>query len=221
MEGNTITVTGKGGIHVVPDVTRVQLTIGGLRQEYSDCYQLAKDNNQQLRRIMQMLSLDEKLPKTIRLDIDRQTHTVYDEHGNFDHTAFDGYALEQEIKIDLGMDNVLLNRLVQEIGRIMTGVEISIGYTIRDTREIQLIILERAVKDAHAKAERMAAAAGCSLGDVVKIDYSWNDIHVYSQARQIHNSSEAACCCEESLDITPDDLAANDTVKVVWALNKQ
>lgn len=84
-----------------------------------------------------------------------------------------------------------------------------------------MIILERAVKDAHEKAERMARAAGCTLGDVLDIDYSWNDIHVFSQARYIHNSSEAACCCEESLDITPDDLAANDTVRVIWELKQE
>ena len=220
METSRITVTGRGGIHVVPDVTRVELTVSGIRQEYSDCYELARENNKVLQRIMQMLGLDEKLPKTIHLDIEKETHTVYDDHGNFDHVSFDGYSLDQKIKIDLGMDNILLNRLVQAIGQQMTNVEISIGYTIRDTREIQMVILERAVKDAREKAERMARAAGCTLGGVVNIDYSWNDINVYSQAREIHSCQEAAACCEESLDITPDDLAANDTVRVIWELKQ-
>ena len=218
MEGRTITVTGRGGVHIVPDVTRVKLSVKGLRQEYGDCYNLAKDNNQELTRIMQMLGLDPKLPKTTSLDIDQHTHSVYDKFGHYDHSEFDGYELNQQIKIDLGMDNELLGKLVQSIGALMTGVEIQIGYTVKDPRPAQMKMLERAVKDAKEKAEIMARAASCELADVKNITYAWREIEVYSQAREIHSSEEASVCCKEALDITPDDLAASDEVTVVWNL---
>ena len=218
MCGRTITVTGRGTVHVVPDVTRVQITIRGLRQEYSDCYELARENNEMLSRIMESLQLDVKLPKTTSLDIDKHEHNVYDKFGHFDHSEFDGYMLCQHIKIDLGMDNVLLGNLVQSVGRFLSDAEITIGYTVRDPRPAQIRMLEKAVKDAKEKAGVMSAAAGCELGEVTSINYSWQELNVYSQAREIHSCEEAKACLSDSLDITPDDLAASDDVTVVWNL---
>lgn len=37
-----ITVTGKGAIHVVPDITRLEVTIATLHETYSDAYGMAK-----------------------------------------------------------------------------------------------------------------------------------------------------------------------------------
>jgi len=108
--------------------------------------------------------------------------------------------------------------LVQAIGRQISDVEITIGYTVKDSRAAQMKMLERAVKDAKQKAEIMAAAADCKLGAVESITYAWKDIEVYSQAREIHSAPEAAVCCSEALDITPDDLAVSDDVTVVWKL---
>jgi uncharacterized protein YggE len=64
----------------------------------------------------------------------------------------------------------------------------------------------------------MAEAAGCKLGRVVEINYSNQDVHAYSQARNIHSNSEASASTAGSLDITPDDLVVSDTVDVTWEL---
>ena len=119
----------------------------------------------------------------------------------------------------MGMDNVLLNNIIKRIGKMLKQAEISIGYTIRDPRPSQLKMLERAVKDAKEKATIMAKACDCKLGLVKEINYSVQELHVYSQARMIHGADEALCCNEESLDITPADLAVSDDVTVVWYLS--
>ncbi len=118
------------------------------------------------------------------------------------------------------MDNILLNKIVRLIGERLKQAEIEIGYTVRDPRPSQLKMLERAVKDAKEKAEIMAKVCGCSLGAVRKINYSWEEVHIYSQARTLHDADEACCCKPESLDITPDDLAVSDDVTVEWFLTQ-
>ena len=64
----------------------------------------------------------------------------------------------------------------------------------------------------------LAKAAGCTLGAVVNIDYHRQDIHVYSEARNIHSNKEAMACSTSSLDIAPDDLVMGDDVSVTWDL---
>ncbi len=218
MEENLIRVTGSGTIHVVPDVTRVELSLVSIHDSYEEAYKQAKGDTDKLTEIMKELKLDATLPKTKSLDISKKSKNNYDRNNHYAGETFLGFELRHYVKIDLGMDNVLLNSLVRLVGSKLKQAEINIGYTVRDPRPAQLEMLERAVRDAKEKATIMAKASGCKLGAVNHIDYSVNELHVYSQARNIHDCDEAMCCEASSLDITPDDLAASDSVTVVWYL---
>jgi hypothetical protein len=151
------------------------------------------------------------------MDISEHSESIY-KSGHYVGAKKEGYDLNQRIKVDLGMDNVLVNNIVKGVGKFIQGAQISIGYTQRDPRPTQLKMLERAVKDAHDKAEIMAKAAGCELGEVKEIEYGEMEVHIYSEARAIHNAEEAKASTVNSLDITPDDLAVSDNVNVVWWL---
>lgn len=218
MEEKLITVTGKGGIHVVPDVTRLSLTLKSIHETYEEAYVQAQVNTDSLSKIMEETGLDKTLPKTTRLDIEKKTKSEYDKYRNYTGEKFIGFELNHQVKIDLGMDNELLSKIVRLIGRYLKQAEMEIGYTVRDSRPAQLKMLERAVKDAREKAAIMAKACDCKLGPVKEINYSFNEIHIYSQARMIHEAPEAELCSENSLDIHPDDLAAEDNVTVRWYL---
>jgi uncharacterized protein len=218
MKENMIRVTGSGALHVVPDVTRVELSLVSLHDSYEDAYMQAKNDTDKLGKMMEELKLDVTLPKTKSLDINKKTKNEYDRNNHYVGEIFLGFELEHHVKIDLGMDNVLLNSLVRLVGRQLKQAELSIGYTVKDPRPIQLKMLERAVKDAKEKATIMAKASGCKLGAVSHIDYSVQELHIYSQARNFHCAEEAACCRPSSLDITPDDLAVSDNVTVEWYL---
>lgn len=212
----TITVTGQGGIHVVPDVTRLDISLVSIHDSYEEAYIQASMNTETMNRIMTETGLDTKLPKTKSLDIEKETQNEYDKHHNYIGEKFIGFKLSHIIKIDLGMDNAIISKVVKLIGQKLKQAEINIGYTVRDPRPCQLRMLERAVKDAKEKAEIMVKACGSELGVLRNIDYSFQEFHIYSQARNIHDSMDAMCCNEESLDINPDDLAVSDSVRVTW-----
>ena len=214
-----ITVTGRGNIHILPDVTRVEVTIDSIFRTYDTAYQMAESNLKDIGEVMEKCKLSKSLPKTVRFSIDKHYHSVYDKGHYTGEEEFDGYQLKQVIRINLGMDNALLTKVVRGLGENLTDVEIEIGYTVQDPRPHQLKMLERAVKDATEKAKIMASAAGCSLGLVKSIDYSEHEIHIYSQARNIGACKEAAACTEASLDITPEDLVGGEDVTVTWYLS--
>ncbi len=218
MKENIIRVTGNGTIHVVPDVTRIELSLVSIHDSYEDAYKQAKNDTDKLKKIMEELKLDVSLPKTKSLDINKKTSNDYDGNNHYKGQIFLGFELNHNVKIDLGIDNVLLNSFIRLIGKKLKQAEINIGYTVKDPRPTQLKMLERAVKDAKEKATIMAKASGCKLGAVNRIDYSVHELHIYSQARNIHGADEAVCCEESSLNITPDDLAVSDTVTVEWYL---
>ncbi len=214
-----ITVTGRGNIHILPDVTRVEVTINSIFRSYDTAYQMAEANLKDIGEVMKKCGLSTQLPKTVQFAIDKHYHNVYDKGHYTGEQEFDGYNLTQVVRINLGMDNALLTKVVRGLGENLTDVEIEIGYTVQDPRPHQLKMLERAVKDATEKAKIMASAAGCTLGLVKSIDYSEHEIHIYSQARHIAEPCLAAGCSESSLDITPEDLVGGEDVTVTWYLS--
>lgn len=218
MNEKLITVTGKGCIHATPDITRLILTLKSLHDTYDDAYAQASDNSAKLNVIMKEASLPTLLPKTILFDIEKKTQREYDKYGNYKSDKFIGFELNHKVKIDLNMDTMLLNKVVTSIGKYLKQAEINIEYIVKDPQPFQLKMLERAIKDAKEKASIMAKACGCKLGPVKDINYSVQEIHIYSQARFIHCAEEAIGCNMESLDITPDDLTASDEVTVKWQL---
>lgn len=217
-ENRTITVTGRGDIHVVPDVTRLEVTVFNVFKTYNDAYDRARENSAWMVKILEYNNKSGKLAKTTRFDISDNLINEYDDDGNYIGKIQDGYTLTQVIKIDLPIDNTLVNKIVRGIGKFIAGAQINIGYTIQDPRPYRLKMLARAVSDSRDKAQIMAEAAGCKLGAAQDIYYNNDMTHVYSQARNIHSNKEAMACSSESLDITPDDLVMGDDVRVVWAL---
>ena len=113
----TITVTGRGAIHVVPDITRLEVYISGRFKTYQDAYDQAKENFAQMVKILEYNNKPGTLAKTVRMDISDFEKSIKDSLGHHMYYEKDGYQLSQRIKIDLGIDNVLVNKVVRGVGK--------------------------------------------------------------------------------------------------------
>lgn len=218
MEDSKISVQGKGAIHVMPDVTRLVVKIEQWFEDYAKAFAQAKENSSWMVKILEYNKKPGTLSKNIRFNIADYTQNEYDDKGNYIGQIKNGFMLEQRIKVDLPIDNHLVNCIVRGVGKFIPSAQIDINYTLQDERPSQLKMLARAVSDAKDKAKIMAEAAGCSLGRVLNINYDYQNINVASQARYIHSNSEAKASTPGSLDITPDDLVVSDNVDVTFEL---
>ncbi len=222
MEDSVITITGRGDIKVKPDVTRVELTLETLHDTYREAYEQAKSNADRLTEIMRETGLDPKLPKTTTFEIEKKTKREYDSHGNYIGDVFIGFGLCQKVRIDLGMDNVLLHRVLSLVSERLKQAEFDLGYTVRDPHPAELELVARAVKDAKEKAEIMVKACGCTLGMVKDINYSVRRIDIYHHQR---HEREIGCFRGSAtenyaLDVNPDDIEASDSVTIQWYITK-
>lgn len=219
MMDTSIKVTGKGSVHIVPDVTQVDITIDRVYKDYAEAYTKAKYNSEWIGKILEYNKMNPKLAKTLKMDISEHTHSKYDSNNHYIGQVVDGYALDQRVRIDMEKNNVLLNCLVKGFGKFIEGAEIHIGYTVKDMRPYQLKMIERAVKDAREKARIMLAALDCELGDLINIKYSNDYTTVFHEARTYNCAQDCKASTPESLDITPEDLVSSEEVEVVWEID--
>ena len=59
-----ITVTGRGNIHIVPDVTRVEVKIDSIFRTYDTAYQMAEANLKDIGEVMAKLGLPTEFSST-------------------------------------------------------------------------------------------------------------------------------------------------------------
>lgn len=218
METSKISVQGNGRVHIVPDVTRLQVIVEQWFVDYKKAYEQAKENASWMVKILEYNQKSGKLAKTIRFNIEDHTENEYDKNDNYIGKIKNGFMLEQTFKIDLPIDNQLVNNIVRGVGKFIPGAQIRILYAIENERPVLLKAISRAVKDAKEKAQIMAEAGGCTLGKLLLIKYhdGWGDFA--SQARYIHSNSEASSMSASSLEITPDDFSFSKEVDVEWEI---
>ncbi|MCD7722132.1 MAG: SIMPL domain-containing protein [Prevotellaceae bacterium] len=222
MEDSVITITGRGDIKVKPDVTRVELTLETLHDTYREAYEQAKSNADTLTEVMRETGLDPKLPKTTTFEIEKKTRSDYDKDKHYIGQVFIGFQLKHKVRIDLGMDNVLLHRVLSLVSERLKQAEIDLAYTVRDPHPTELELVARAVRDAKEKAEIMVGACGCKLGMVKSIDYAVKQIDIiyHRHRREIGCFEETAGTDDDALDVNPDDIEASDRVTIQWYITK-
>ena len=215
----TIRVTGKGVLKLRPDLTRLTLTLQGREKEYGDALRRSAEDTKTLRGALEVLGFAADALKTLSFSVDTYYESYQDDKGNY-QSRFAGYEFRHALKLEFPSDNERLGRTLYALAHCGVQAEFGIGYTLSDPESAKNALLERAVRDARAKAETLCAAAGQTLGALRRIDYSWGEISVsVSAAPKLMAARE---CCDASncfdMDIAPDDVNLSDSVTVVWAL---
>ena len=214
MDQKTIRVMGVGNVKVAPDTTRLRFSVESTYEEYEEAYADAAVGNGVLQKALQKLKLPKESLRTSDFSITRNREWNRDK-GCY---IYDGFKLGQSLALDLPIDSVLTSKVIAALGTAWPELEVKISFVRKDVHDVKLQILESAVKDAREKAEVIASTLGHKLGGIVNVDYSKHrlDIHVHE---------EEYCCCkmeepqdDASIDYTPEDIEAGDTIETVWYL---
>ncbi len=219
-----ITIRGRGDLKVKPDVTRVTLKLTTMHDTYREAYEQGKEDSAKLADVMRDTGLDPELAKTRAFDIEKKTSRQYDSHKNYIGDKFLGFELNHEVKIDLGMDNDVLHKLLSRVGEKLKQAEADIDYTVKDPRPVEMELLERAVKDSKEKAELIVRTCGCSLGMVREISYDVPHIDIYHHDRTVRHDDMFDRCAELSIgspvELNPDDIDTSISVNIEWSVRQ-
>lgn len=176
---NSITVNSSENVTVVPDIAEV---VYAVRTEASDAAACQQQNAESVRQVIELLkSLN--VEETSIQTSDYYMNPVYDYSNN--RTRVVGYEsvttlTVSDLPID-GLDTVLSQSVSSGINTIQ-----SITYQASKYDESYQAALSAAVETARQKAQVLADAAGCNVGNVIRIE----ETSGYSAAR--YNDSALA-----------------------------
>ncbi|MBQ6454436.1 MAG: SIMPL domain-containing protein [Coriobacteriales bacterium] len=214
-----IKVTGKGRIAVKPDTTRLILSLEGSKKEYDEALELSSQMTAALKSVLEPFGFGRQELKTLSFNVDAQYEGYKAKDGSWKQ-RFVGYRYSHRMKLEFPVDNARLGKLLYALAHSDAKPEIRIEHTVANPEPVKNQLLAYAVADSKAKAAILCEAAGVALGEVVTIDYSWDEVEFVSRPMDRMMFAEAVSAKNASidLDIQADDIDVSDTVTVVWRI---
>lgn len=220
----TIRVTGKGKLSVKPDTIRLIMTVEGTQDEYDKAVQRSAEMTEEIKDLFEQSGFDKKSVRTLYFNVNAE-YESYQARDKSWKRRLTGYKFVHRMKIEFPVDNKLLGKILFALGHSELRPEFDIEYTVADTEKTKNELLRKAVADSKEKAYTLTQAADVSLGSIITIDYSWDEIKFVT--KPVNRMMLEASCGEEAMysdnssydiDIAPDDIDVTDSVTVVWEI---
>lgn len=214
----TITVKGVGTASTKPDLTVISLSVVEKAAEYVDCINGANERIEKLQAAIAAIGFTKDDLKTLSFNARTSYENYHDKDGNYSQ-RFAGYLCTYNLKLSMDFDNVRLTKTLEAIASSGANAEQSIAFTVKEPEKVKAQLLRAATENARAKAEVLCAASGVALGELVNIEYNWNDISIISAS--IYHERErgiSAVPLAATPDFNPDDISSSDTATFVWEI---
>ena len=213
----TITVKGVGTASTPPDLTVISLSIIEKALEYVGCINGANERIRKLHTAITAVGFESDDLKTLSFDA-RTNYENYRDGDGIYKSKFAGYVCEYRLKLSMDFDNARLTKTLEAIAASGANAEQSIAFTVKEPEKVSARLLKAATENAREKAEVLCAASGVTLGELVNIEYNWNDISILSVSHYERARGVEAVPLAATPDFTPDDIKSSDTATFIWEI---
>lgn len=216
----TITVKGVGKTTAKPDYIILTLSIFSQDMDYDTAMECSAQKIAVLETTAGQLGFEKGALKTVSFNVSTQYESQKDSSGNFQN-VFAGYNCSYRLKLAFDFDHKRLACVLSTMASSGANPELNISFTVKAPAKVNEKLLSSAAINAKEKAEILCCASGVALGQLLSIDYSWEELNLLSRTQ--YNMSDGAMplmaaktrCAPE---ITPDDIDLRDTATFVWEI---
>ena len=219
-----VKVTGKGKLLLKPDTIRLLIDLVDQDKEYDETIRKSTEHSLEVREAFTNFGFDRTDLKTLSFRVDTEYESYQDKKDKSWKQRFIGYKAVHTLKIEFPTEKEVLGKVLYMIARLSGKPEFHVEYTVQDVAKAKNDLLREAVRDSRNKAEILTEAAGVQLGEILSIDYSWEQIDFVTRPMSRLAEPEMAydSAMEEcyDMDVEPDDISVEDTVTVVWSIRQ-
>lgn len=157
--------------------------------------------------------------KTLSFNVRTNYEGETDEKGRY-RNVFAGYVCRYSLKLSFNMDTKRLAQTLTAISDSGANAEFSIKFTVKNPERVSAELLRSATENARQKAEVLCAASGAKLGTLLKIDYDWTDVNVYSASVYDNNMErERGITAMGAVpEFEPEDIRSSDSATFIWEI---
>lgn len=213
----TITVKGTGNLKIKPDYIQLNFTLVSKNYQYERAMNIASESLEKLYNAIINVGFEKDDVKTRYFDVSTDYDSVKDKNGNY-KKVFRGYKVNHKLILSFDYDMKKLSNALIAISTSLSDPDLSIDFTIKDSEKAKYDLLKEVAIDARKKAEILCEASGYKLGDLIKIDYDWSEITIFSNTKFSMLREQSLMMASKSIDMNPEDIDLEDTATFVWEI---
>lgn len=217
MMNRLITVKGIGKVSVKPDLIIITMTVESRQHDYDKTMEQAAAAIETLQQAIHVAGFAKEDLKTTSFNLRTRYQSYRDKNNNYKN-RFDGYSCEQGLKLEFDLDKAVLAAALTAIAGAAIDPQLNIQFSVKNKAAVSEELLIDAAENAKRKAEILTNVSGVSLGDLMNIDYNWDELHLYSPTRYNMEESCMRLADSSAPDFEPDDIDVSDTVTFVWEI---
>ncbi len=220
MERNReITVKGIGNLKAPVDCVVLTLSLEEVNKDYEAGYADFEKHICNLQEAVISAGFQKADLKTKEISVSTKYDTIK-KNGDYVE-VFLGYQFTNNLSLEFDFDAQKLGTVLQFIGKSGVTPKINVKFSVKDKEAVKNSLLANAAKDAKIKASVLCEAMGVKLGQLLTIQYDWDEIIINSSARYEYDCKPMVACGAVSgsfIDFTPDDIDLKDEACFIWAI---
>ncbi len=223
-----ITVKGIGHVTAKPDFVIISLTIEEIEKKYEKAVDEANKRINNLVSALSEIGFKPDDIKTVDYRVSSNIEFRTNKKGIPEHIK-NGFKCSNRLKISFDFDSEKLSKTVEAITNCVAEPRVNITFSVKDEEAVKDELMKSAGANAKRRAEILCESAGGKLGNLITVNYNWNDISLLSPTR-FDSSSQTTPLFDESStaaplaplapaqSFAPDDIELNDSALFVWEI---
>jgi uncharacterized protein YggE len=207
----TIEVKGTGTYKTMPDLGVLNAEASVVSEKFADAVKGLTAKTEKLTAQLQMVGFKKEEIKTADFSVAK--NIVWENNSNVEK----GYIARQHISVEFPNTKEKIGALITSFMSSENDIRFSFVFTLSDTRQTMVKdeLLKRAVNDARARADVIAAAAQQKMGNVKHISYGASMQRPVYQAAMYKTLSADN---ERAQGFDVKEMFFTDEVTIVWEL---
>lgn len=197
-----ITVKGIGHITTKPDYVIINLTIDATNKKYEKAVEEASDKINELSNALTNIGFEKDDLKTADFRVNIATGYKKNFKGE-NEMVKTGFTCANRMKLAFDFDSEKLSEAVETITDCVAEPRLNITFTVKDEEAVKDELLKSAGANARRRAEILCESAGGKLGNLITVNYNWNQISILSPTS--YHSNDIGDTTEILFEATPDD----------------
>jgi len=229
MEGSPmdrkITVKGIGHITAKPDYVIIYLSIEEINKKYEKAVDEANNKITLLIKALSKIGFKQEDVKTVDYKVATNVEYKTNRKGTGEYIR-NGFKCSNRLKVAFDFDNEKLSKTVEAISNCVAEPKVSISFSVKDEEAVKDELLKSAGANAKRRAQILCESAGGNLGELITVNYNWNEISILSPTR-FDSINETTSLLDEFTAATPsmtpksfepDDIDLSDSAVFVWEI---
>lgn len=212
----TISVKGVGKATAKVDYIVLSMSLESLYMDYDKAVEIASAQIESLRESLEKIGFNKEDLKTTNFNVGTHYESNRDHNDNFKR-VFKGFKVSHDLKLAFDFSVERLSLTLSAILKSNANPDFSIRFTIKNPNNLKEDMLKDASENAKKKAEILCQASGVKLGELVRIDYNWGEINIYSSTRYSAFESEPMLM-RNAIEFEPEDVEESDSATFVWEI---